>query len=403
MSDTLAIAAVTETFLRLLSQMNVGSPSDAVKITADPPDVARSGGNGSLRQINLFLYQVTPNLGWTNMDMPIRGTGGELRRQPVLALDLHYLMTAYGRPSKEPESHQILAHAMSIVHDTGVLGRSEIRAAVNAAPVPMPSAGLDDQVEMIKLAPESLSDEELFRMWTTFGAQYRISVGYVASVALIKRPQRPKSAPPVRQAGLVVAPLRRPFIDVVEPAPVTTAAPLVLTGERLKGAGVIARLNGKVDTAPAANDVSDETISLAVPAALRAGPNTAQVLHDLPVGTPPQPRRFQSSNVTAFVLAPRATAGLPAAVARGATLTVTLSPQVDRRQTVLLLLNDISIERTVVATDPATEAQVRFKIPATATGFAAGQYLARVSVDGAETALTVNASGVYNGPLVTVT
>ena len=401
MSDTLAIAAVTESFMRLLSQMNVGSPSDAVKITADPPDVARAGGNGSLRQLNLFLYQLTPNLGWTNMDMPLRGRGGELTRQPVLALDLHYLLTAYGRPSKEPESHQILAHAMSIVHDTGVLSRAEIRAAVNAAPVPMPSAALDDQIEMIKLVPESLSDEELFRMWTTFGAKYRISVGYLASVALIKRPQRPRSAPPVRRAGLVVAPLRRPLVDGTEPAPVTTAAPLVLTGERLKGAGVVVRLNGKVDVPPAATDVTDETISLAVPAALRAGPNTAQVLHDLPVGTPPQPRRFASSNVTAFVLAPRATAGLPGSVARGATLAVTLSPPVDRRQRVVLMLDDITIERSVAAGDPATEPQVRFRVPS--TGVATGQYRARVSVDGAETALTVNASGVYSGPLVTVT
>jgi hypothetical protein len=400
-SDTLAIAAVTESFMRLLSGVNAGGPPDPVKITADPLDVARGGGNASLKQLNLFLYQVTPNLGWINMDMPIRGSGGELTRQPVLALDLHYLLTAYGRPAKEPESHQILAHAMSLVHDNGVLTRAEIRAALNAAPAPMPSAGLDDQIEMVKLAPEPLSDEELFRMWSVFGSEYRISVGYLASVVLVKRPQRRRSAPPVRQAGLAVAPLRRPLLVGVEPAPVTTAAPLVITGERLSGPGVVVRLTGSLDVPPAPGDVSDEQVSLAVPAALRAGPNTVQVLHDLPVGSPPQPRRFASSNVLALVLAPRATAGLPATVASGATLTVTLSPPVDRRQNVVLILDDITIARTVTASDPATEAQLRFKIPS--TGVAPGSYLARVSVDGAETALEVDGTGTYSGPLVTVT
>ncbi|HWT23868.1 MAG TPA: DUF4255 domain-containing protein [Solirubrobacteraceae bacterium] len=401
MSDTLAIAAVTESFMRLLSGVNAGAPTDPVKITADPLDLARSGANASLKQLNLFLYQVTPNLGWINMDMPIRGSRGDLTRQPVLALDLHYLLTAYGRPSKEPESHQILAHAMSLVHDGGVLTRAAIRAALDAAPAPMPSAGLDDQVEMIKLAPEPLSDEELFRMWSVFGAEYRISVGYLASVVLVERPHRRRSAPPVRAAGVAVAPLRRPLLDELEPAPVTTAAPLVLAGERLGGPGVVVRLNGSVDVSPAPADVSDERISLAVPAALRAGPSTVQVLHDLPVGSPPQPRRFASSNVLAFVLAPRATAGLPATVARGATLTVTLSPPVDRRQDVVLVLDDVTIARTVTSSDPATEAQARFAIPA--TGVAPGQYLARVGVDGAETALEVDGTGTYSGPVVTVT
>ena len=46
--------------------------------------------------LNFFLYQVTPNLGWRNADLPSRENGGSRTTYPPLALDLHYLLTAYG-------------------------------------------------------------------------------------------------------------------------------------------------------------------------------------------------------------------------------------------------------------------------------------------------------------------
>ena len=66
---------------------------------------------------------------------------------------------------------------------------------------------------MVKLTPEPLSDEEMSRLWAVFGSQYRISVGYVASVVLIKRPHPPgrphRCAPPARGAAAPPAARRR--------------------------------------------------------------------------------------------------------------------------------------------------------------------------------------------------
>ena len=92
MSTATALAAVTAVLRDLLLNGIIdagtgGGGVGPVTVSAVPPDKVPNAPDDNSR-LNLFLYQVTPNLGWTNMDMPIRGTGGELRRQPVAALQL---------------------------------------------------------------------------------------------------------------------------------------------------------------------------------------------------------------------------------------------------------------------------------------------------------------------------
>jgi hypothetical protein len=398
MSDPLAIAAVTHAFSALLSGVTEDANLDPVTVSALAPDRARQGQNSTVRQLNLFLYQVTPNPGWQNEDLPQRNAAGNLVQTPVLALDLHYLLTAYGLNNRELDAHHVLAHAMSVVHDRGIMRRSDVQTALDGAAPPLNEAGLADQVELIKLCPETLTDEELFRMWTVFGTEYRISVGYLASVVLVQRRHTTRSVPPARASELVASPFEPPVIAEVRPRPVTAGQPIVLLGEHLDASAVTVRF-GPHDVAPAPGAVEPGRIEVALPAELRAGPNTVQVLHDLDLpqgGT----RRFASSNVVAFVLAPRIASALPPDVARGDVLEVELEPEVERRQRVRLLLDDLAIERDVTPADPDVEAEVRFTVPTT---LVAGDVLVRVSVDGAETPLTVSAAGVYDGPTVAVT
>ena len=68
MSNSLAIAAVTATLRNLLVAGFAGDGAVAdTAFTTQPPDKARSG---TTNQLNLFLYQTTPNAAWRNQSMP---------------------------------------------------------------------------------------------------------------------------------------------------------------------------------------------------------------------------------------------------------------------------------------------------------------------------------------------
>ena len=124
MSNTLAIAATTSTLRNLLltqiPQLD-GDLSD-LEVTIQPPDLARKGVTKA--QLNLFLYQTVVNGAWRNLDMPRQVRPGETG-SPPLALNLHYLVTAYGRGETDTDgtTHRVLGGAMSVLHDHPLLGQ----------------------------------------------------------------------------------------------------------------------------------------------------------------------------------------------------------------------------------------------------------------------------------------
>jgi hypothetical protein len=127
MSGPLAIAAVTAVLKGLLNDGLLNHDLSAVgsfSVTASPPDRVVTGANEPNR-LNLFLYQVTPNPGWRNEGLPSRdGNGGRLTNPP-LALDLHYLLTAYG--SQDLNAEILLGYAMQLLHETPMLTRAQLR------------------------------------------------------------------------------------------------------------------------------------------------------------------------------------------------------------------------------------------------------------------------------------
>ena len=92
MSNALALAHVTQA-LALLIEANLPPDIDiAVKVEPRRPPV-----DPPLEPtITVFLYQVTPNTSQRNNDLPTRAPDGTLARRPAAALDLHYLISAYG-------------------------------------------------------------------------------------------------------------------------------------------------------------------------------------------------------------------------------------------------------------------------------------------------------------------
>ena len=199
MSNTRAIAAVTATIRGLIERgfdpakdPNSDPELQGTAVTMQPPDEAR-GSNPPDKQINIYLYQILPNLAYRNSDLPRQLRPGETG-QPPLALNLYYLLTAYAIDDEQPVSHRILGRAMSVLHDHPVLGRREIEAA-------LPNTGVSEQFERIRLSLQPMALEDIFKLWSGFQTHYRLSAAYEATVVLIDS-TRPTSAPlPVLQRG----------------------------------------------------------------------------------------------------------------------------------------------------------------------------------------------------------
>src|SRR3954465_9478756 len=101
MSNALAIAGVTAVLKDLLENGLIdhqvtGAVGTEVTVSSLAPDVVPIDGAEAAPRLNLFLYQVTPNAAWRNVDLPSCDRSGRRISNPPLALDLHYLLTAYG-------------------------------------------------------------------------------------------------------------------------------------------------------------------------------------------------------------------------------------------------------------------------------------------------------------------
>src|SRR5260370_39676698 len=236
MSNPLAIAATTSAFGQFLTKVSDGLILPGTGVTTAALDSARSESDKG-PQLNLFLYRVSSNGSLQSRDLPYRNGAGELINQPVLALDLHYLLTAYGNNDDELDAQHLLAQAMSVVHEQGILNRDWIRAAVAADPN-VAGSDLADQVELIKIAPEPMNLAELSKLWAMFPTtNYRLSTAYQCTVTLISRPHAPRSALPVRAANVTVATFRQPVIDGIAPAVATPGSILPPQGRYLSAAG----------------------------------------------------------------------------------------------------------------------------------------------------------------------
>src|SRR5262249_23455369 len=99
MSNGLAISGVTAVLQYFLNTVynDPQSPFGAVAVSAIAPDIVQTNLAANARlQVNVFLHQVTPNAAWRNVDLPSLAPNGNTRlSNPPLALDLHYLLTAY--------------------------------------------------------------------------------------------------------------------------------------------------------------------------------------------------------------------------------------------------------------------------------------------------------------------
>lgn len=427
MSSPLAIGAVSAVLRNLLDDALIragAAMASSVRVSAVAPDTIDLENPDDPPRLNLFLYQATPNPGWRNAALPSRGNiSGERLTNAPLALDLHYLVTAYARGDCQAEI--LLGYAMHLLHERPVLDRAAIRAALDPSPLDvsmlppafqaLAAADLADQVEIIRITPTTMGGDEMSKLWSAIASHYRPTAAYQVSVVLIEG-ARPGVTPlPVlsrgqrdaatrRDRGVVVNPDLLPSLPTLLAA--ETASPgvgarlgeeVVLHGVRLAGAGHVVRLSHRLfeeplEVAPTAVEAAAVTFSLpddaAAQSALAAGQLAASIRF-IPAGEA-DPRE---TNSVALVLAPvpvvaaNAGLGLPAATAaRGGvpvrvTVTLAARPQVRLEQRASLMLG--TAEAAALPRAAAADT-LRFEFP---DSVAAGPQWLRLRVDGVDSVL----------------
>jgi hypothetical protein len=402
MSNYLAIATVTAALYQvLIGPVQTAVAGAAVRFRR--PD--RTSGQEGTPHVNVYLYQVTPNAAFRNIDLPTRRADGTLVKLPVAALDLRYLFTFHGSDD-QLEPQLMLGAVAGTLQTQPLLSSQNIQSAVTNFSF-LSTSDLGNQVERIRFTPTALSLEEFTKLWSAFfQVEYSLSAAYQASVVLITTEQTPpQEALPVQHRKLYVAPFTQPTITQVMAKgaqagqPLLPTSTLVIQGTQLLGDLTTVRIGDQTVTPPV---VTENAIIMPVPPNVQAGVLGVQVVQQLLLGDPAQPHPGWESNVVAVVLQPVLTS--PSITA--STLTVTINPQVQPGQRVSLLLS-----QNPTVTPPAPAAYsftfAPFTSPAATlscdiSGVNGGVYFIRAKVDGAESPLDLDSSSSTFGPVVTV-
>ena len=413
MSDYLAVGGVTAVLRWLLAHaLTTAGPSTVVtstsSITALPPDLITVGSTEA-PQLNLFMYYVSQNPALRNLDLPSMNAAGQPVGNPPLALDLHYLVSAYGStPTSQLAAEIQLGWAMKVFHDTPVVPAQTIATALtDLATQTSPEAklvatsSLAGQFESIRITPQTLTTEEIYRLWPAFQAPYRPSTAFRVSVVVIRDTAVVTAALPVQQLRLAALPLQSPVISGISPLMATVGQLLTITGANFLGQ-LTADTMVSFDSLPAAVPVSlvqAGLLTVPLPAALPAGTRTARVQRMVSFPGESTPRPGFSSTPTPFQLIPAITNPAPITATAGGPLSLTISPPVGSTQQVTVYIQDDAIPVPApLPGAPATDATVAVTVP---TGLGPGTFPIRIEVDGASSALTQQANGQW-APQVTV-
>jgi hypothetical protein len=169
------MAALEDFFKRRLpDELRQGSVNARVTLLGSA-DVARPITGNTL---GIYLHRLTVDPHGRNRFAPPRGAGEEGPRAE-LPVNLHFLL---------------IAAASSASIEADLMGWAMVELA-NEAQLDISELGESDSAwsdrELVTVAPEEMSTEDLMRIWDVFEAKYTITVPYVIrSVRLLLNPQR---------------------------------------------------------------------------------------------------------------------------------------------------------------------------------------------------------------------
>ncbi|UPZ32233.1 DUF4255 domain-containing protein [Streptomyces sp. LRE541] len=213
MSNALAIAHVTQA-LALLIEANLQPEIDmAVKVeprkpSADPPPEPT---------ITVFLYQVTPNTSQRGADLPTRASDGTLLKRAAAALDLHFLISAYGDET-ELVGQRLIGSVVRTLHEIPVLPLDIIELA-GEKPY-LAESDLAEAAQRVRFTPTVMDIDETSKLWGMLHqTPYTLSVVYQAALVLIEGRETPVAAKPVERSTVRVLPFGAPGAPGVRGAP----------------------------------------------------------------------------------------------------------------------------------------------------------------------------------------
>jgi len=424
MSSALAIAGVTTVLRNLLNSglidhQVIDRIGYSAKVSVGPPDRVTQTNSTESSQLNLFMYRITSNTGWCNEGLPSRDASGSQRLTNVpLALNLHYLLSAYG--SEELHGEILLGYAMQLLHETPVLSRKAIQKALSSsvagteltpAMKSLADSGLENQIEQIKITPEYLNTEEISKLWTATQSHLRPTAAYMASVVLIEAREPARSPLPVLTRGPVLKPkandqstwYERGIVvepGLVPPSPMLESLipdgkqPVAQIDTTVEITGhCLGAKPGTTRKVRLANDrfKLDKTIDATDPPSPKtsAGSMLFSIPADFPVGIysvsallqPPDEDSDRETNRVAMTLAPTITSLSPSSLSNSATLRVELIPAVVAGQEAVLVLGQQEFSPQVPAEYPARSLDFIIK---DAPASPAPGLLARLRIDGIE-------------------
>lgn len=205
MSSALVLASVTAILRNLLENGLVdrgvtSAVGSDTSITALPPDRITTGDDEK-PQLNLFLYQATPR-GLYSASRHQRDEDDRPRRGLPMALELQYLLTAYG--AQDFQTEILLGYALEVLHRSSDLSGDTIRdilssvsstkggRVVPAALAALGAADLGGLFGQMKICPQTLDSQEMLNLWSSFQVCYRPSITYKILLEMkTARPGRP--------------------------------------------------------------------------------------------------------------------------------------------------------------------------------------------------------------------
>lgn len=424
MSSPLAIGAVSAVLRNLLDNglVDISGTLGPVTVSALAPDRIDLDAADAAPRLNLFMHHAGENAAWRNRELPSRNALGDRIANPPLALDLDYLVTAYGFADLQAEI--LLGYAMHILHERPMLDRAAIRRALDPSPLDvsmlppafqaLAASDLADQFEAVRITPVPMSSDEMSKLWSAVQMHYRPSAAYRVSVLLIEATRPARHSLPVlsrgvvdpasgRDRGVVVQPDLLPpgptVLKVLPPLSQSAARlgdTVTVEGVRLSGAGVRARLRHRLlDDAverPATVAQGGRRASFTLPADAAAHTGLPAGLWQLSfVLTPPGELDERETNSLPLLLAPDAVIAADAVLNLAAidiqrtadTLTVRVfaRPQVRPAQPAVLALNS---HTAVAARRAAAGDLLEFVFP---DSVPAGDAWLRLRVDGVDSLL----------------
>lgn len=175
MSEYTAIRAISESLRALLEQYITEPGVEAVVLS--PQEMREDNRSG----VSVWLYRVTRNEHLLNQP-PQRLSATEFARNP-LPVNLHYLLTPIMTDILDEQT--LLGRILQVFNDHPVLRGSHLQNDL---------AGSGDS---FRVHLETLTLEELTRVWGALQEPYQTSLSYLVQVVSIDSEEPPRTATPL--------------------------------------------------------------------------------------------------------------------------------------------------------------------------------------------------------------